>query len=533
MRLALLAAFVPLNVYAAKPAVPAVTIGAVQKQLQFDVEPVAGASYYELWFKANGGATWVKWTTSLSANPVLKANVSAHLLDWYNAHYRVTACNSEGCSSTALLSVTPYMKEAVGFFKTRSGAAGPFHYGISSAMSPDGKTLAVLGGETNGPRRGSASLYVYQKESSGWRRTARLVPSPVESGTANTEGYWADRMVALSADGSVIAVGVPFEFILTPNSPEGQGAIHIYRKSRTTWALEQKITPPDDREWHYGSKLVLDDAGQTLAFLPKYDDAGTQAHARVAIYRHGASGWAPWKMLPESSALEEGDVRNFDLSGDGKVLVTTTINGPASIVVRSGMDFGTVQVLAHVAAPRPADGIATNRNGSVIVVATSDDATPPDGADWQPHVMAFRRDGAAWTAEPAFTYQYVLPRPMIGASDLLAGAVAVSDDGRFIAVGDVLSEYAGTGVLHSPFTDQSAHDGAVMVFERKSSSWALRSLLKANVTHDGSAFGNSVEFADGNRVLAVGQVQNASNARDIDGDQNNDLAPNSGALWLY
>jgi hypothetical protein len=58
-------------------------------------------------------------------------------------------------------------------------------------------------------------------------------------------------------------------------------------------------------------------------------------------------------------------------------------------------------------------------------------------------------------------------------------------------------------------------------------------LLKANVTHDGSAFGNSVEFADGNRVLAVGQVQNASNARDIDGDQNNDLAPNRGALWLY
>src|SRR3954465_6104033 len=54
----------PIAAYAAKPAVPAVTVGAAgMKQLQFDVQPVAGASYYELWFRANGGASWVKRAT--------------------------------------------------------------------------------------------------------------------------------------------------------------------------------------------------------------------------------------------------------------------------------------------------------------------------------------------------------------------------------------------------------------------------------------------------------------------------------------
>ena len=341
----------PVAAQAAKPAVPVVTVGAAQKQLRFDVEPVSGASYYELWFRANGGSEWVKWTTSLAVDPLFKASVSAHLLDWTNARYRVSACNSEGCSTTASIAVTSHMKETVGFFKTRAAASGPAHYGLSSVLTPDGKTLAVLGGETIGPRVDSLTAYVYQKAGDSWKLSARLLPSPVEAVTTRPMvGYWIEQRIAISADGNVLAFGVPNEFVLTPNTPDGQGAIYIFRRSGTTWALEQKLTPPDNRDWYYGSSIDLDDAGQTLAFIQKYNDTDTQAHPRVAIYRHGSSGWTALKTLPESASLADDDVQRFDLSGDGKVLA---IRSHAGAIVRSGVDFTTSQVLAHVSAPRP------------------------------------------------------------------------------------------------------------------------------------------------------------------------------------
>jgi hypothetical protein len=110
-RLALTALLLaPVVALAAVPAVPTVTVGASGlKQFQFDVSPVAGASYYELWFLPNGAAKWVKYMTTLDADPLFKVTVSAHLLDWHNARYRVTACNTDGCSSTAKIAVTNLM----------------------------------------------------------------------------------------------------------------------------------------------------------------------------------------------------------------------------------------------------------------------------------------------------------------------------------------------------------------------------------------------------------------------------------------
>src|SRR5215471_10833009 len=96
----------PLGAFAAKPAVPTYTVGAGFKQFQIDVNPVAGATSYELWFLANGNATWVKYMDSTEADPVFKVTVSTHLLDWYNARYRVAACNADGCSSTVKFAVT-------------------------------------------------------------------------------------------------------------------------------------------------------------------------------------------------------------------------------------------------------------------------------------------------------------------------------------------------------------------------------------------------------------------------------------------
>ncbi len=522
--------FASFAAHAAKPAIPVVTVGAEFKQLQFDVEPVSGASYYELWFLPNGGASWVKWTSTLAADPLFKVNISAHLLDWFNARYRVTACNADGCATTANIAVTSRLKETVGFFKPRSAAVDPRFFGLSSTMSKDGKTLVVLGGEKIGPRVLSLTTYVYEKAGAGWRLAARLYPSPVEASTAGTTTDWQGRQVAVNADGTAIVFGVPNEFVLTPNSPEGQGAIYVFRKAGATWGLEQKLTPPDDRFWQYGEEVDLDDAGQTLAFNSKFADDSTQWRPRVAIYRHGASGWTLSRMLPESTT--QVFIGSFDLSGDGKVLVRTIGTLPYGIAVDSGPDFSNSQVLMHIAGTSGRTGtVATNYDGSVIATGTSV-SQPPAGADWNRLIMAFRRSGATWVAEPKFTY-LSKTKDFPFASGSFADSLAVSDDGQFIAAGDVRNDNPGTGSIRLPFSGTTVRTGAVLVFERKPTSWALRMLLKPNVATENAYFGNAVSFTDGNRTLAVSSIGNSSKARDIDGDQADTSAPDSGAVWLY
>src|SRR3954471_24264757 len=78
----------------AAPAAPVVTVGADIKQLQFDWEQVPSSNRYELWFKANDAAPWVEYTEIPAAQTArIRINVSAHLLDWRVAKYRVAACN--------------------------------------------------------------------------------------------------------------------------------------------------------------------------------------------------------------------------------------------------------------------------------------------------------------------------------------------------------------------------------------------------------------------------------------------------------
>jgi hypothetical protein len=91
----------------------------------------------------------------------------------------------------------------------------------------------------------------------------------------------------------------------------------------------------------------------------------------------------------------------------------------------------------------------------------------------------------------------------------------------------------GTGVLHTPITNTTVHSGAVYLFERKSTSWQLRNLIKPNVSYEGTRFGGNVAFTDNQRTLAIGAIGDASAARDFDGDQADTTAPQSGALWLY
>ena len=100
------------------PAAPTLTAGAEFKGLRFDWEPVAGASWYELEYKANQTAAFVKKGSTLPASATsYEYRFPLHLFDWTYARYRLAACNASGCTRSAEISVSGLRRDAVGYFK--------------------------------------------------------------------------------------------------------------------------------------------------------------------------------------------------------------------------------------------------------------------------------------------------------------------------------------------------------------------------------------------------------------------------------
>ncbi len=505
---------------AAPPAAPAVNVGAGFKQLRFDFEPVNGASSYQLWFRANGGAAWVKYMDSTAATTEFKVTVSAHLLDWFNARYYVTACNADGCSRTADIYVTSLMRDTVGYFKPRATAVEPWLYGQHPSLSADGTTLAVLGGETRGIRQHSASIMIYRKGASGWAQEARLEPKPVEEETA-APAY--RKNLAINANGTVVVVGLPNYYLPVPGGGQ-DGAFYIFRRGSSGWALDKTNNLGNAGSWLYAKAVDIDDAGQTVAVWRPYLEGhdGSQQGA-VEIWKY-SSAWNLQTVIPVPNGVSSCEA--FSLSGNGHILARVC-GSHMEVFELQGTEFVLRQTI--VSGNGYDEEVDTTSDGSLIVRGTG--PTVPAGANWRPYHTVYRRDATGWQPDPAFTF--VGGRVTKPPSNYYGGPITISADGRFVAVGSYNDENAGSGVVRGPLTRTSAYSGAVFVFERKPTAWSLRNMIKPNVASNQGAFGYGVSFGDNGKILAVGAMGEDSGARGIDGDQADTSSPDSGAAWLY
>ena len=220
--ISLVALLIAATSFATPPAAPQVTVGASNvKQLRFDWQIVPRSNYYELWFKANNASPEVKFSESVPWHPFAVTGVSAHLLEWNQARYRVRACNPSGCGSSPLISVKSVLPDTVGFVKS------PFpldeaRFGSTVKVSEDGSTLVVVADEANEPPVSEFEVfvvhaYVFKRQNSEWHFDSVL----------DLESWHAVGLsLALSKDGSRMAVETP------PNGRDGHtGSVRVYRRA--------------------------------------------------------------------------------------------------------------------------------------------------------------------------------------------------------------------------------------------------------------------------------------------------------------
>jgi hypothetical protein len=503
----------------AAPATPVVTTssGAI-KRLDFDWEIIPRSNYYELWFQSNQASPYVKFSESVPWRPHASNNISAHLLDWQQARYLVKACNPSGCSQAAPISVENLFYDSLGYFKASPSRAGA-RFGVATALSEDGKTLAVVadGEPSSSADLGHVAVYVFAKSGSTWRQQARLRPTAINDDNAEAPA------ITISRDGNVVALGL---LGADPEGPAGTsltGAVYVFQRSGTAWTQKQKLSRPSTASF-FGFNLKLDEAGHTLLVV----DASRRGSG--TIYKDATGTWTLHHVIPGY--------------GGDKFCETMTLSGDAATVARicspdSGNSFvefidaqnggpaeGQLVFTRYQTGTRFAQ-LAVSYDASVLIAS----AQPVFGSSQLPNVAIIDRNSGFndtlvpdWGCLDPWTSAY-------------GSRIAISHDGKVIAVSDPADKCTEIGSEQYPGAKGSTAQGAVYIYGKHSSgTWPRRRVLHRNgnaALAASATFGNELSLGDNGHTLAISQVADRSGASGVDGDRDSTSKGASGAVWLY
>lgn len=389
-----------------------------------------------------------------------------------------------------------------------SNTAAANQFGESIALSADGSTLAVGVQREN---RGAGVVYVFTRSGATWRQQANLMPPLGTTGT--TTGDLFGCAVALSADGSTLAIGACGE-----------------------------------------------DSAATGIAGNQADDSASNAGAVYVYTRIGTTWGQPEYLKASNTGMNDQFGFMLALSGDGSTLA---VAGPNEASAAKGIDgtqsdnsaaeAGAVYVFtrgsgvtwsqqAYVKASNTdagdffGAGLALSNDGSTLAVGAAAEDSPAKGVGGDQTsngigdsgaVYVFTRSGTHWSQ------QAYVKASNPGASNSFGYALALSGDGSTLAVGAALESSAATGIDGKQDDGSAAHAGAAYVFTRQATTWTQQAYVKASNTGVGDLFGSSVALSGDGSLLAVGARRESSAARGIGGNQADNLAMNAGAVYMF
>jgi hypothetical protein len=409
-------------------------------------------------------------------------------------------------------------------------------FGWDLAQSADGSILAVSA-------YGAAAVYVLVRTGQTWAHRAYLEAPNEEPG----DGFGIS--VAMSADGSILAVGAPGEASAATgidrdhadNSAPSAGAVYVFARRGMKWRLQAYIKAPNtgagDR---FGAAVALSGDGSTLAVgAPGEDSAATgvggdpaddsaQDSGSVYVLARRDGTWSQ-EAYVKASNPEAGDFfgEAVAVSGDGSTLAVgarweaswaTGIDGDQAD--NSALFAGAVYVYTRGAAAWSPEA---------YVKASNSEADDRFGSS-----VALSADGSTLAVAATWHQQAYVKASNPGAWDQFGRSVVLSADGSDLAVGADWEASGATGIGGDQDDNSAEGTGAVYTFARSGSTWSQRLYIKASNTSTlGGAFGFSVALSADASDLAVGAPYENSAAIGIDGDQDDESAMSAGAVYLF
>lgn len=180
--------------------------------------------------------------------------------------------------------------------------------------------------------------------------------------------------------------------------------------------------------------------------------------------------------------------------------------------------------------------LAISADGNTIAVGAYLEDSLATGVDGDADSNAAGGSGAAYVfarADDTWTQQAYLKASNTGDFDFFGASVSLSADGNTLAVGAYRESSNATGVNGDELNDAADKAGAAYVFTRSGADWSQQAYLKASNAQASDQFGSAVALSGDGNTLAVAADGEDGNAQGLGGDQSNNAAANSGAVYIF
>ena len=179
------------------------------------------------------------------------------------------------------------------------GEASGDYSGYSVSLNSDGTKVAI--GASN-------KLRVHEYSGGSW---SKLGDDIVGEGFGDSSAY--EKSVSLSSDGTIVAIGAPFN----DGNGNNSGHVRVYQYSSGSWSqLGLDIDGEAANDW-FGYSVSLSDDGTILAAGADFNDGNGINSGHVRVYEYSGSSWSQLGSDIDGEAANDLFGLSVSLSSDG------------------------------------------------------------------------------------------------------------------------------------------------------------------------------------------------------------------------
>ena len=252
----------------------------------------------------------------------------------------------------------------------------------------------------------------------------------------------AGESVALSSDGSVLAVGIPGDDGNGTNS----GTVRVYAWNGSSWSQRGLDIDGESANDESGNSVALSSDGSVLAIGAPTNDGGGISAGHVRVYTWNGSAWSQRGDDIDGIGTNDFSGDSVALSSDGSILA---VGAPSSDLTDSGYvrvyqwsagawsQRGS-DINGEAAADRSGISVALSSDGSVLAIgAYQNDGNGSNSG----HVRVYQWSAGAWSQRGSDINGEAT-------GDNSGHSVSLSSDGSVLAIGAPYNSGAATNSGH-------------------------------------------------------------------------------------
>ena len=305
------------------------------------------------------------------------------------------------------------------------GEAGSDFSGSSVSLSSDG-TIVAIGAKLNdgnGDNRGHVRVYEYSSDS--WTQLG-----------ADIDGqYYGDQSgysVSLSSDGTIVAIGAPFNIDYKYKS----GHVRVYEYSSDSWTQLGADINGEDGGDQSGYSVSLNSDGTIVAIGALLNDGNGDKSGHVRVYQYSSGLWTQLGADIDGEASGDESGWSVSLSSDGTIVAiggrkNDSIRGHVRVYEYSSGLWTKLgaDIDGEANDDQFGNAVSLSSDGTIVAIgAKFNDGTSGITSDNRGHTRVYEYSSGSWT-------QLGADIDGEASGDESGWSVSLSSDGTIVAIG--------------------------------------------------------------------------------------------------